>query len=88
MLNDLALNTDVLLGVTDDFRPLQQELAFVNFIEGNRMGGVRRVVGLPSYHRLLPGIKLNLRHFLSWWTRATDGWTPRRSEKYRWKATT
>lgn len=39
MLGDLALNTDILVNLTDDFRALQEELAFVNFIEGNKMKG-------------------------------------------------
>ncbi|KAK0702413.1 hypothetical protein B0H67DRAFT_595627 [Lasiosphaeris hirsuta] len=42
MLNDIALNTETLLNVTEHFRSFQDELAFVNFVEGNRMGGSRR----------------------------------------------
>jgi len=44
MLKELALHTDNLLNITDDFKMVQQELAFVNFFERNVMARTGRVV--------------------------------------------
>lgn len=44
MLKDISLNTDNMVQITEDFKPLHRELAFVNILERNIMKGQDHVV--------------------------------------------
>ncbi|RYP18167.1 hypothetical protein DL765_004093 [Monosporascus sp. GIB2] len=44
MLQHIANSSGVFVSITADFEPLQEELAFVNYIEGNIIKGLKRVL--------------------------------------------
>ncbi len=54
MLDKIRLNSQTLMEITKDFRPLQESLAFVNFTEGSKFGSLGRVVSVPTALHSVP----------------------------------
>jgi hypothetical protein len=52
MLDEIGLNRDELYKITEDFKPIQDELSYVTFLESDKMKGLEKVVSTSAFRTL------------------------------------